>query len=64
MSTSEQKRANRAKIMMDLHHTIIWYSVIVLKRSLQTLLQRNMQRMGMGVLGQGARVHQWIKITS
>jgi hypothetical protein len=64
MSTSEQKRANRANIMMDLHHTIIWYSVIVLKRSLQTLLQRSMQSTGMGVRGQGAREHQWIKITS
>ena len=63
-STSAQKRANRANIMMDLHHTIMWYRVIVLKRSLQTLLARSMQRMGMGVRGQGARVHQWIKITS
>ena len=64
MSTSEQKRANRANIVMNLHHTIIWYSVVVLKRSLQTLLQRSMQSTGMGVSGQGASEHQWIKITS
>ena len=63
-STSAQKRANSADIMMDLHHTIIWYSVIVLKRSLQTLLQRSMQSTGMGVRGQGACAHQLIKIIS
>jgi hypothetical protein len=64
MSTSEQKRGNNANVMTDLHHTIMWYSIIVLKRSLQNLLARSMQRMGMEVRGQGACEHQWIKITS
>jgi hypothetical protein len=64
MSTSKQKRANRADILMDLHHTITWYSVIVLRRSLQTLSASSMQRLGMEICGQGAREHQWIKITS
>ena len=50
--------------MMDLHHTIMWYRVIVLKRSLQTMLPKSMQSTGMGVRGQGAREHQWIKFTS
>lgn len=57
-STSAQKRANRADIFMDLHHTIMWYSVIVLRHPLQTLLASSMQRMGMEVFGQGAREHQ------
>lgn len=63
-STSAQKRANSANIMTDLHYTIMWYRVIVLKRSLQTMLARSMQSTGMGVRGQGACEHQWIKTTS
>jgi hypothetical protein len=63
-STSAQKRANSADIMMDLHHTIMWHRVIVLKRSLQIMLARSMPSTGMAVRGQGAREQQWIKITS
>ncbi len=64
MSMSAQKRANSGDVIMDLHHTIMWNRFIVLKRSLQSLLARSMQRMGMGVRGHGACEHQWIKITS
>ncbi len=64
MSTRAQKRANNAGNMLDLHHTIIWHRVIVSKGSMQALFMKGMQRMGLGVCGEGACEHRWIKITS